>query len=190
MFFFYLDRNKEALESLKWIYETEAEAQNQLKNVKKIFLSSKQEKTLPTNDFSAMLKPPYKWPFCIALMLHIGQQTTGMPPIVSFLGHILEQSNSPIDISYVSLGITIVNLAALGICPRILEKYSRKAIINMSSQLVIVSLLVLSVHLWAKGSSGVLHNFAISLTWVHGRRFTIDNKRKNRWLNCGKQLGL
>lgn len=135
------------LKALIWLRSNKKFAEEEFKEMKK---SEKTQR--PSSGLGLIFQIPYRWPFIIALILHITQQLTGMNPLVAFTSIIFTRAKSSVDAGIASMANALINLITSIFVLPLFAKYPRKLFITISSQIMVVSLLSLSIYFWVLDS--------------------------------------
>ncbi|RXG53783.1 Cubilin [Armadillidium vulgare] len=154
-------QKEKSFEVLKWLRPTEDEAQKEFQELS--LSESKKGENDPT--LSEMLKPPYRWPFLVAVFLHFFQQGTGISPISSFTGIIFEKTGCNVDPGLTGVLSAVCNIVVLVFVVQSMGKYPRKKFIDLSSIVMMTSLLSLAFHIYIRDHEGPLQNLSLALSY-------------------------
>lgn len=159
---YFAGQKEKSLEVLKWLRPTEADAQLEFRELS-LSESEKEDKNDPT--LSDMLKPPFRWPFLVALFLHIFQQGTGVSPITTFTGIIFLKAGCNVDPGLTGVISAVANVLVVIIVAQQMEKYPRRKFIELSTVVTIASLLSLALYIYVRDHEGPLQNLSLYLSY-------------------------
>ncbi|KAK4323163.1 hypothetical protein Pmani_006112 [Petrolisthes manimaculis] len=162
-------RRDESLAVLSMIRRTTEEAELEQEQIDKSCHVRNEGNNTWQKSIGTLAAPSNMWPVGVGLALMVAQQTTGITAVYFFASTILSPGNDGggnQKTGYINVVMGVVNFLGTILSIYGIRYYRRRSLLQMSSSMIVASLLVLALFFWVQ-ESGEIYPSDVGNSWSY-----------------------